>query len=767
MIHAILCMALVGAVQLPMGTAPEPLAFPHFPDPLHAYVWFNWELVPPGRLASVVGATEGQIRAIGYSMGLPEPKPVSEDQWRRSYITLIRRNWHLLPYEQLLALLDWTDEELAYCLREDDFLFTKLGNLKPNAPRLRYAPPGEAARKRAAEITAVVRAAFPEGLNRGEEPLFHFVRELSAPLPEKAAAPDRKESLFSPRYCSSYFMLYGDPFLEPQADAYPDGHLARLAESGVNGVWLQAVLYKMTHFPWDASLSRDWEKRLENLGRLVARAQNHGIGIYLYLNEPRAMPLEFFEGRPELKGVVEGTHAALCTSATPVREYLRQAVATICRAAPDLAGFFTISGSENLTNCWSHQGGAACSRCQERGPATVIAELHRAIRQGIADAGSTARLIVWDWGWPDEWAEGLIDRLPQDAALLSVSEWSLPLERGGIENVVGEYSISAIGPGPRATRHWGFAHRRGMKTLAKVQAGNTWELSAVPYIPAIENVARHAANLRGAGIDGLMLGWTLGGYPSPNLEVFAEMGKPGERSVEDAMRTVATRRYGPAAAPHVVAAWKAFSKAFREFPYHGDTLYTAPQQMGPANPLWPAPTGYRATMVGLPYDALDQWRGNYPPEVFAGQFEKMADGFDAALATLRAETAGIECTETQRRLLSEELNVAEACALHFRSVMNQCAFILARDAPARGEQSEATPERIAKLKGILESEIEVAKKLYALQRRDARIGFEASNHYFYVPLDLAAKVVNCQYLLDTWLPAEAARLRSPDFHSDR
>ncbi len=31
-------------------------------------------------------------------------------------------------------------------------------------------------------------------------------------------------------------------------------------------------------------------------------------------------------------------------------------------------------------------------------------------------------------------------------------------------------------------------------------------------------------------------------------------------------------------------------------------------------------------MWGIPYDDLDGWRGPYPPEVLAAQFEKMAEG---------------------------------------------------------------------------------------------------------------------------------------------
>jgi hypothetical protein len=36
--------------------------------------------------------------------------------------------------------------------------------------------------------------------------------------------------------------------------------------------------------------------------------------------------------------------------------------------------------------------------------------------------------------------------------------------------------------------------------------------------------------------------------------------------------------------------------------------------------------------------------------------------------------------------------------------------------------------------------------MFELSSTDSRLGFEASNHYFYVPLDLVEKVINCNYL---------------------
>lgn len=756
MMWALLGMAVVHAVELPSGSAPAPVSFPYFPDRLHAYVWFNWTLVPTARLAEVSGATPEQIVDIGKRMGLPDPHVISEDQWRRSYITIIRRNWHLLPYDQLLRLLGWTAEELAFTLREDDFLYAKLGSLKPNCEPLRYKTPSEAARAREAEIADVIRQAFPDGLDSIKDPLFGFVARLSAP-PAEPIERGRQDSVFSPRFCSSYFMLYGDPYLETQADPYPDGFLARLAETGVDGVWLQAVLYKMTPLPWDESLSARWEERLTNLDKLVERAKKYGIGIYLYLNEPRAMPVSFFEKHPGLKGVEEGDYAAMCSSAPEVQDYLRNAVATICRSVPDLAGFFTITASENLTNCWSHYQGAQCPRCASIGPEEVIANANRLIREGIAQTTSGARLIAWDWGWQDPWAPGIISRLPQDVSLMSVSEWSIPFTRGGVDSVVGEYSISVVGPGPRAARHWGLARERGLKTIAKVQAGNTWELAAAPYIPAVELVAQHAANLRKANVNGLMLGWTLGGCPSPNLEVFAEMGRKEAGTVEEVLNTAARRRFGNALAPAVVEAWRAFSAAFLEYPYNGATLYLGPQHMGPANPLWEKPTGYRPTMVGFPYDAAAQWTAAFSPEIFAEQFRMMADGFDTALAALKTKTKAVEAKPEERAALAEEINVAETCAIHLRSVENQTRFVLSRDALAAAADREAAARAIAVMERAIRNEQELAIRLYDIQTRDSRMGFEATNHYFYVPLDLAAKVVNCQDLLTRWLPTEKSK----------
>ncbi len=743
--------ALLRAEDLPTGDAPPPVQFSHFPSRLHAFVWRNWQLVPVERLAAVVGATPAQIRAVGAAMGLGSQPRISRERMKRSALTVIRRNWHLLPYPQLLELLGWSADELAFALREDDFLFIKLGSLKPKCDRITCQEPTEATRALQRRFARTVSNEFGQLEVASGEDLFGFVTKLSA-------RPSRARRLPAPRdlrFCYSYFALYGDPLLDREADPYPEGYLARLAEVGVTGVWLQGVLYKLAVFPWQPALSAGNKQRLENLRRLVARAKRYGIKVLLYLNEPRAMPLHFFDDNPALKGVVEGDHAVLCTSVPAVQEYLVQAVSTICEEVPELGGFFTITASENLTNCWSHHRGEGCPRCSRRSPAEVIAEVNTLIARGIRKSGSQAQLIAWDWGWNDSWAEEIIRLMPPEVSLMSVSEWGLPIERGGVKSEVGEYSISAVGPGPRAKRHWQMALERGLSTIAKIQAGNTWELSAVPYIPALENVATHAANLRRVGVNGLMLGWTLGGYPSPNIEVVAEC--MAGKSAQDAMRTVAERRVGKRLAPWLVEAWIAFSRAFSEFPFDVAVLYNAPQQLGPANLLWTQPTGYRSTMTGFPYDDLDGWRGRYPAEVFANQFDKVAAGFDSAIARLRDKAASAGAAQVPMRLLEDELRLAEVAAIHFKSVANQARFVMARRALAQATDQTESRRLLDAIEGLVMSEQALARRLYALQGQDSRIGFEAANQYFYVPLDLVEKVLNCRDILERWLPEERRR----------
>ncbi len=750
---AVLCGAgaAIGQSPLPRGErSPEPLATPHFPSRLHAFIWRNWEVSTPARMAEVLSTSPENVEQVAASMGLPPHRPLTAEQQQRIYITVIRRNWHLLPYGQLLTLLGWDAHHLAETLQEDDFLWVKLGRLKPACPPLTYAPPDAQAEKRAAEIKALVEAHFGAALAEPGEPRFAFVEQLSElPAGDATASDaksadsrdDRQDQPAPIRFLYSYFAVFGDPLLHPELDPYPEGLLARLAEMGVNGVWLHTVLRQLAPGDLFAGSEPHAAARLANLQKLVERAARHGVKVYLYMNEPRAMPEPWFTDHPGWKGAREGDHFAMCTSVPEVRQWVRDGLAHVFRSVHGLGGIFTITASENLTNCFSRGGQAGCPRCVSHTAADVIVEINRTLFDGVRRGDPNATVICWDWGWPDDQAPAIIAGLPDDVYLMSVSEWSLPIERGGVASAVGEYSISAVGPGPRATRHWALARKRGLRTLAKVQANCTWELSAVPFLPVMQLVAEHGHNLADADIDGMMLSWSLGGYPSPNLQAMQMMGRRPVPSVKKVLKEIAEDRYGEPAAADAVRGWELCSAGFREFPYHGSTLYGGPLQMGPANPLFATPSGYGATMVGFPYDDLTTWRAIYPPEVFAEQLEKVARGFSAGMVAFRGALARAS-EGRERRHVEADLRLTEAAYLHFKSGANQVRFIMARDGGTGGGG-----DRTETLGKLAREEIDLARRLYELAKADSRIGFEASNHYYYLPLDLVEKVINCDQVI--------------------
>ena len=158
LVMCITCWAQ-GKVLLPGEDGRKPaLELDYFPHRQYAFVWRNWSVVDKSRLAEVLATSVENVEELATSMGLPRRQSI-EPEWAttRGYMTVLRRNWHLLPYEQLMQLLDMSREELRFRLIEDDFLWVKLGNIKPWCEPLQYEAPTAEMRQRAAQIASDVK----------------------------------------------------------------------------------------------------------------------------------------------------------------------------------------------------------------------------------------------------------------------------------------------------------------------------------------------------------------------------------------------------------------------------------------------------------------------------------------------------------------------------------------------------------------------------------------------------------------------------------
>ena len=670
------------------------LALSHFPTKAQAFIFRAYEYVPANKIAEILGTTEENVIRAAEDMGLPDYAP--GNIWlERGYITIIRRMWHILPYSQLLELLGMTEGELALILKEEDFLAEKLRE-KPICEPVRWRELTDTEKQQTAKIKELMQTVDVSGKKS-----FEF--EYSVPKINREG-----KEVFKTRMIYAFSGLYQHAFDVPSEVYLPDEQLAAYRDLGVNGIWTQGVLSGLVEFPFEPSLSKGHEERLVRMRELTERLDKYGIKLYLYINEPRFMPLSFFEKHPDIRGHIRGDGASLCTSTEKVRNYLRDSIEKICREVPLIGGFFTITRSENLTNCYSHSGDGnvecLCPRCSKRSAPEVISELINTIAEGAHSVSRDIKIFAWSWGWRG-FNEEIIRRLSKDVILLSQSELDVPFEIGGVKGRVLDYSISIPGPGERAKREWAVAKESGHEVGAKVQISTTWEASTVPAIPVSPLIDDHIRALRDEGVEHLLLSWTLGGYPCNNIATAAKY------FYENADANSPTYE-----------AEKLFAEAFREFPFHINTLYKGPQNAGPSSLLFPTPSGYTATMTGFAYDDLEAWRSIYPVDIFEDQFRKLCEGWEKGLALI---DEGDE---------SEVAVMARAAYCIFKSSYNQIRFIRARD---EGRFTDA--------KKIAEDEEQIARLMLAQMNKNAAIGYEAANHYYFSKGQIVEKILNCRH----------------------
>ena len=698
----------------------------HFPERFQFVIFRNWNHVEPSVLAKVLRTTEQQILLEAEKLGLKKFDPAMCRRWQKyGYLTIIRDNWLLLPYKQLLELLEISEERLFQILFEEDFMYHKMGGKKSFCPEIYYrklSAEAEAATSKIRELIAPLQSCDPD---RQE---FDFLDTWSKPHPPlELANSDCSGKL---RMVYSYCAPFGDVLMPGAPDPFPEGLLQQYQASNINAVWMPILLSQLTPWTGDEDFSQHWQQRQTTLRSMTDKLKKYGLKLFLYLNEPRSLPPHIASRHPKWLGPEHRNGSgfrALCINHAEVAQRLQNGIAELCRAVPDIGGFFTISMSENLTHCLSHGKRGDCVVCDNLpNPANNIIAVHKAIANGIAQAASSARIIAWNWGWEKPWDLDIVKNLPENVEIMCASETGLETDCCGIKGEIIDYSLAHPGPGPIAPRVWEFARKLNRKIHAKVQLNATWELSSLPYLPVIQLARKHMENLQKCGIDDLMLSWTLGGSPGGNMLLV-------DMSVKEWCQRI-SQEY----AEDIEKACGYFSESFSNFPFNNTFLiYRGPQNFGCGNLLYKTPSNRKATMVGFCFDDLYTWTGwdHYPVQLLEDVFSAMADKWLEGVQILE----NIAGKLSNNHAFEELLIMAKSAHCIIKSSANQIAFYNCRD-------NKNDPQRLIE---IAADEIEQAKKLLSLQRSDMRIGFEASNHYLYVENNLLEKILNCRNIIDS------------------
>lgn len=738
-----------GAGASQKEVAPRALR-PYFPTAAHQFVWRNWDLIPREKIARALGSTAEAVTNLARTMGLRQQN-IPARHWRRLRFKVLRRNWNFVPYSQLTLMLNMSVPEIQAMLSQDAFYIGDLGP-KPECPRVRIEKP----LKTNSAVIPYFRASMTSS---PEEERFHFIELLDRPIPESPEASRAGKIALKPRIAFPYYARFGNVLGNADfRSSYPAGVLEDMARMELGAIWLSAMyqyLIRTSIFP---EFGKQSPAQLANLNWLIGEAKKHGLGVYLYLNEPRGMPASFFKKYPGIKGAPgrpgDGLFS-MCTSTKMVQDYLVEATATLFKKAPGLEGIILITASENPTNCYSLTRHPKCPCCLRQTGPEVIAQVIQLMDEGARSVAPDARVIAWDWSWEiveDNPQKQIIDRLPTSATLMVDFERGTVIEREGVKSTVEEYSLSVVGPSPRAAAHIRLGKARGMDVMAKIQVGTTWEVGLVPYIPVEQLLVRKFQAMRAAGITGAMESWTLGGYPSENWDVAASFYRrhASESDGNDDLEEVAASLYGATAAKRVVRAWRLFSDAFEQYPFSDSLVYSSVVQCGPSALLYFEPTGLTPRIMNS-YDNLG-WTQPFGPRIVADIFGKMASGWKAGLKEL--EGAMQDVPAAQRGRAAKDLRVCRAIGLYFRSIANQVRFHASR------QRWKASAAGLHSMKMLVNDEISIARQFLEICSQDSRLGFEASVGYLYLPLDIREKLVACQYMIEKQIPEAEARLKA-------
>lgn len=683
----------------------------NFPTTWQTVIFRNYGMVKTKLIAKVLSCQEKVVKIEAKRLGLKKIK-YNADWQKKGYITIIRNNWYLLSFSQLCTILNFTKQKLEFVLQNEDFLGYKLGDFKPIVQEIKYSP----LTKEEIEKTDKIRLEVEKYLlSKSTAPFKFFKKGFS-----KGVAFATKTT----KMVHGYLTPCGDVFSIDSKNYMPTALLKEYAKKGINAVWVHGLLSSLSHYPFCPELCVGYENRRKKLQKLVDKCGKYGIKVYLYFNEPRALPIDKSKNYSHLIGREENGVAHLCFEHKEVQDYLYSAVKDLFSNVKGLGGCFTITMSENPTHC-HYRPNNNCPVCANVNPEEVTAKINNVILKGVKDSGAKAEVIanLWGWssfmGWSIEQAERGIKLLDKEISVLCVSEFDLDIEKGGIKSKVIDYSISNPGPAEISKRLLSLAKKEGHKTYAKIQINNSWECSAVPYLPVFDLTLEHIKNLTEIGVENYLLNWTLGGYPSPVMDMIATYSSlKNNFSIKGWYKN-----YFKENAEIVKNAVDYFCNAFREYPFSIDNLYYAPKTLGYAN-LWEKEKSEKqTTMVCYAFDDYFSWIKPYPYKVYVGQYEKLLSLWEKGLELLK--------TAEKTKTIKELALFAKAAYCHFYSDLLQTEYCFYKE---QGDKEN--------IKIVVKKCESLTKELIQIVKKSPYVGFETSNHYFYTERNLIEKLIN-------------------------
>lgn len=571
----------------------------------------------------------------------------------------------------------------------------------------------------------------------------------------------------SPRYSPriSCAPMYAGEELKPDSDPYTEGLLERMSRAGVNAIYVWAKLHELGRSPALPELGVDADAKLARLNAIIRRASRYGIDVYLYLTlDP--LPAAFFDKHPDARGVARqfnafyGSGYLLCTSAPVVQRYIREATASVFRAAPGAKGAILIPLGEGFFNCRSFPRANTCPRCSNRSRDAVISELTGLVAEGAHSVNPKAAVVVWTYTWPesDPSRAGLIARLPKDVTWLQTFEKEGLIRRDSIVDIAYDYTIALLGPSENFRLQMPLVERAGLPLWIKTESMISQEYVQGPYIPIPQRfIERYQRIARYPQATGLFLNWNHNGFQPSRVVDLVKWFTWDPLPADDAVvRRMAERDFGERAAPLFVAAWKKLSDAIASYPLSDNTSRNGPFQKGPAHPFfWDEAYHPRHHDKRQFFNSLN-WTEPWDVDIARKYFSRMERGWTEGVRQMR-EAVAVTAPE-DRHEARRELGLATMQLSCVRMALHLMDFYrLRRQLASAGGRNEI----LGQMRQVLEKEKRNAQMALEFVDEDSRLGYTNGGNGItnggeragiFTAASIRKKVAQIDHLLNTEIP---------------
>ena len=571
------------------------------------------------------------------------------------------------------------------------------------------------------ERKIVIEGADERGIAMGCYYLEDVMTLRESPFVSHTAGQVR-EPLFSPRMVHSAYGM--DVFTKP--------YLKRIAHAGFDTIliFVKDDLLHGHNGPFD-------------FAPLIDQAEAAGLDVYLYA----AIKNLYHPSDPEADAFYEANYGGLFKRYPKAKGLVL--VGESCQfPSHDPHTTQSITGKREC--CFRPVGKSMPGWW----PCEDFPEFVDLVKSKVRKYAPEADIVFWTYNWPYAPADlrtGLIDRLPKDITVEVNYELHDNVRIWGTQERALDYTLSLTGPSRLFREESSAVKRNGQRLCAMSNtAGKTWDIGAVPYLPALHQWGKRMTNLLAdrdaVGVNALMESHHFGWYPS----IVSELGKmlfwSNGPTLDEALKLLAVRDFSEETADEVIAVWKDWSSALASFITPIEDQY-GPCRVGPSYPFLFKGVSLRQTFgmnFKFPWTVFCRYQIAFPEYTVVND----PDGLD--FGTRRAEKEIRHLPEAIRlwkdgadriekllpRIPSRKhdkavrmTGVARYIANTLTTTWNIKRWWLENNRLLSEADAGKSLEILSRIEQIAKEEIENAKNTIPLVEYDSSLGYEPSMDY--------------------------------------